>query len=101
MRAWMFSSVTSRAVPRTPRRASDPSPAIDVVDRQRQRLDAEVGRRAASASSMLPRLENGDGIRTPSTWSAPSASAAMAAVSAESMPPESPSTARAKPHLRA
>ena len=50
---------------------------------------------------MLPRLENGDGISTPSTCSAPSASAAMAAVSAESMPPDRPSTALAKPHLRA
>ena len=49
---------------------------------------------------MLPALENGDGMRTPSTHSGPNASAAMAAVSAESMPPESPSSTRAKPHLR-
>ena len=53
------------------------------------------------ASSMLPWLEYGDGISTPSTRSGPSAAAAIAAVSAESMPPDSPSSTRVKPHLRA
>ena len=56
---------------------------------------------SASASSTLPWLENGDGISTPSTCSRPSASAATTAVSAESMPPDSPSSTSRKPHLRA
>ena len=43
---------------------------------------------------------NCDGIETPTTCSAPSASTAIAAVNAESMPPESPSRTVAKPFLR-
>ena len=50
---------------------------------------------------MLPRLENGDGISTPSTFRAPSASTAIAAVRAESMPPDRPSRLRLNPHFRA
>ena len=41
---------------------------------------------------MLPSDENGDGIITRKTFSAPIASHASAATSAESMPPESPRT---------
>ena len=37
---------------------------------------------------------------TPITFSAPSASVAMAATSAESMPPLRPTSALLKPHLR-
>jgi hypothetical protein len=40
--------------------------------------------------------ENGDGIITDKTFSAPNASQASVATSAESMPPESPSTALVK-----
>ena len=54
---------------------------------------------SASASAMLPALENRDGMSTPTTWSAPSASAAIAATSDESMPPESPISTSAKPFL--
>jgi hypothetical protein len=38
---------------------------------------------------------------TATTWSAPSASAASASVSALSMPPELPTTTRLKPQRRA
>ena len=41
---------------------------------------------------MLPRDENSEGIRTPTTFVLPSASTATQAVRAESMPPLSPST---------
>ena len=43
----------------------------------------------------------GPGIAMPSTRSRPSASTASAAVTAESMPPESPNTTLRKPHLAA
>ena len=39
---------------------------------------------------MLPRDENSEGIKTPTTFSLPSASTARQAVSAESMPPLNP-----------
>ena len=55
---------------------------------------------SARASSIDPVEENSLGMPTPSTFSAPSASTAMAATSAESMPPESPTSAFLKPHLR-
>ena len=48
------------------------------------------------ASSMLRSLVNGDGRRTPVTRSGPRASTAIAALSAESIPPETPSTIAGK-----
>ena len=51
-------------------------------------------------SSTLPREEYIDGMVMPVTLSAPSASTASAAVSAESMPPDSPMTTFENPHLR-
>ena len=47
-------------------------------------------RARASASSMLPRDEYGLGMDTPRTFSAPRASTAMAATTAESIPPLNP-----------
>jgi len=49
---------------------------------------------------MLPGEENCVGIVTPCTASGPSASAAMTAVTAESMPPLNPSTTDLKPTSR-
>ncbi len=49
---------------------------------------------------MLPRDEYGLGMETPTTFSAPSASTAIAATTAESIPPLKPSTADLKPHFR-
>ena len=49
---------------------------------------------------MLPGEEYGLGIDTPTTFSAPSARTAIAATTAESIPPLKPSTADLKPHLR-
>ena len=49
---------------------------------------------------MLGALVNRDGSRTPRTRSGPSASTATAAVSAESMPPDMPSSTPGKPFLR-
>ena len=42
MRAWMFSSVTSRAAPANASRSVPVHRAHRLVDRQRKRLDAEV-----------------------------------------------------------
>ena len=56
-------------------------------------------RASASASALEWSDETALGIETPRTLSGPSASAAMTATSAESMPPESPTTAFLKPHL--
>ncbi len=66
MRAWMFSSVTSRAVPANApasvRSIASMTSSMGSVSVRMPRLAA-----SASESSMLPRLEKGDGIRTPST----------------------------------
>ena len=51
-------------------------------------------------SSMEPEEEYGLGMPMHVTFSAPSASAAMAATSAESMPPLSATTTLLNPHLR-
>ena len=53
----------------------------------------------SSASVLECSEENRDGIETPRTESGPRASAAMTAVSAESMPPDSPITTCVKPVL--
>ena len=50
-----------------------------------------------SASSREAAEVNPEGIDTPTTCEGPSASAAMQAQSAESTPPESPSTTVSKP----
>ena len=55
---------------------------------------------SACASSILPRDEYGLGMETPVTFSAPNASAAMTAVTAESIPPLKPITTEWKLHLR-
>ena len=52
---------------------------------------------ATRASSRVASDENLDGIETVWTRSGPRASAAIAAVSAESMPPEIPITTSSKP----
>ena len=49
---------------------------------------------SAAASVSEPSDEKRDGMATPSTFSGPSARAAMQATSAESMPPDRPSSAR-------
>ncbi len=52
---------------------------------------------SATASVIEPSLEYREGMVTPCTCSAPSASTAMVATSEESIPPESPITASEKP----
>ena len=52
------------------------------------------------ASSSDSELEISDGIAIPTTFSAPIASAAITAVSDESIPPESPMTTLANPFFR-
>ena len=54
----------------------------------------------ARASAWVASLEWGDGITTQVTAAGPSASEAISATSAESMPPESPSSTRVNPFLR-
>ena len=51
-------------------------------------------RPSSTESSILERDEYGDGIITDKTFSAPIASHASAATTAESIPPDNPSTAR-------
>ena len=53
----------------------------------------------ANESSTLPREEYGLGMVRPRTFSGPSASAAITAVSAESMPPLRPRQTLENPHL--
>jgi hypothetical protein len=55
---------------------------------------------SAFASSRDSGLENSDGIATPKTLSAPTASAAITAVREESIPPDRPITALRNPFLR-
>jgi hypothetical protein len=55
----------------------------------------------AAASVTLPAEEYIEGIETPTTFSGPSAATARAQVTAESIPPESPTRAPRKPHLAA
>jgi hypothetical protein len=57
-------------------------------------------RAIARASPWVSSLECGDGITTQVSCSGPTASAASSATSAESIPPDSPTTTRAKPFLR-
>ena len=60
---------------------------------------APIALACASASSQLMPAVYCEGIITACTLSAPSASTATASVSAESMPPDSPSSAPGKPFL--
>ena len=55
---------------------------------------------SAIASSRLPSDEYRDGMETPTTFSAPSASTATAATRLESMPPDSATSALPWPDLR-
>jgi hypothetical protein len=90
IRDWMFSSVVSAFIPQTA------APARECIrqtaaDADHLKADAEVRRQLAAVVDGARR-----GIRArhadPSTFSAPSASLAMAATSAESMPPLSPTS---------
>ena len=100
IRAWMFSSVTSRGPFSN---AGSSVLSIDCITSAIGSVNVVMLRFLARAieSSTLPRLEKGEGISTPSTFAGPSASHAIAAVSAESIPPERPSTTCENPHLRA
>jgi hypothetical protein len=53
------------------------------------------------ASAWVASLEWGEGMTTHVSRSAPMASAAISATSAESIPPERPTRARSKPFLEA
>ena len=83
-------------VARPSRRTAGASVAIEArpsAARSARQVRCRGSSASARASSTLPAHENGDGIGTPSTLTrAPSASAAITAVSAESMPPERPSS---------
>ena len=99
MRACRFSSARPSGVPANMptsalRYASNVS-AIPTVSRRTFSRSAQ-----SIASSMLSGLEIADGIASARTASGPSASAAIVAVSAESIPPERPSTASVNPFLR-
>ena len=101
IRDWMFSSVTSGWKLLECRRER-------LVVRPHDRRDSASIlvwmprlRASSSASATLPSLEYIDGIITPRTFSGPIASAAIAAVRAESMPPDRPSSTLRKPVLRA
>ncbi len=89
-RAWRFSS----ASPVSPN-ASIYASNIGSIGTVRK---CSPVRRASSAASLFECSEEYfDGIDTPYTCSAPSASQAMAATSAESMPPDRPISTERKP----
>ena len=68
-----------------------------LLDRELLEADAEaLGTAAGRPSRVSPTLKR-VGIERPSTRSGPSASAASAATSAESMPPETAISTRSKP----
>src|SRR5438046_7419537 len=95
----MFSSVTStgrfpNAGANAPLYASNTS-VIGKVRNSILRFFASV-----CASALLPAEENGPGMETPSTLSAPKASTAMAATTAESIPPLRPTSTFLNPHLQ-
>ena len=94
MRAWMFSSVTSRGVPRERVAQRQLHRLHGGLDRQRQRLDPEAARQRAARRRCCPGSRTATASARRARGPAPSASAAIAAVSAESMPPERPSTTR-------
>ena len=100
MRDWMFSSVTSGF---TSRKTSARTPSYVFMMPEMGSCSVRIPRFRANSteSSMLPWLEYREGIITPSTFSGPMASAAMAAVNAESMPPERPSSTFLNPVFRA
>ena len=97
-RAWRFSSVRSRG--RSPKlcssaRSNWPTiPSIAISRKSIPRLSA-----SRCASARVPSDENREGIETPWMRSAPSDSTASAAVSAESIPPDRPTTISEKPFL--
>ena len=89
MRAWRFSSVVSAARPSNgPSRVRPNAANASPIERSRHRMPRFEAR--ACASSTLSREVNGDDSVTPSTREGPSASAATAATSDESIPPDSP-----------
>ena len=90
MRAWRFSTASPSA---SGRGLED---AAQLLDRPLLERDAERPA-TCSASERVPALLKRVGIEIAVTRDGPSASAARAATSAESMPPERPSTTRAKP----
>ena len=99
MRAWMFSSVVSGRGPGKDGRqnlAECAHRSFDGNDVVARRPGACA---TASASSRLSCEVKRDGIITQRTRLGPSASTATAAESAESMPPESPSTTPGKRFL--
>ena len=97
-RACMFSSVTSSARPsKTGRIVAFTASKACPMGTSSQRMPRFAAR--AKESSTLPRDEYGLGIVSPRTFSGPSASAAMAAVTAESMPPLRPRQTVENPHF--
>jgi hypothetical protein len=96
MRACKFSSVMSRS------RSSKTSASM----RSKACIGSSIRRSISSvrrvraivrASSWVSLEEYGDGMTTHVTRSGPSASTAISATSAESIPPERPNTTRSKP----
>ncbi len=98
-RAWMFSSVTSAgASPKSGRNVCRKAVKAVSIGISWKAIPSRAATSRASwrVSAELKR----EGIDTPVTAPAPSASAAIAAVRAESMPPERPSATRWKRFLR-
>jgi hypothetical protein len=73
---------------------------VDFADRHEREPDAEVLRERFRVGDE-PGDENGPGMPTPNTDCGPSAFAAIAATTAESMPPLSPTTAVRNPQRAA
>ena len=99
IRDWRFSSVSPVG---TPPRSGPRSWAKAVWAGSMGTVTRSMPSRAARASASVtePPLEYRDGMATPWTWSAPTASTATAATREESIPPDRPMTASVKPFLR-
>ena len=97
-RACRFSSVTSGARPAKSGGQGLLEPVDHAADLDHLEPDAQRLGQGLRSSEAIG-LEWTEGIATPVTRSGPSASAATAAVSAESMPPDRPITTPGKPFL--
>ncbi len=95
-RDWIFSSVTSAPRPaNTP--AKDPATAALAASIETSSSRHPSAAATAAASSKLSAEVNSEGSITHRTFPAPTASQAIAATSALSTPPDSPSSTRLNP----
>ena len=101
MRDCRFSSISPNGAGLERGRDRAQGGLVDRIDRDRLAPDPEPGRELGGVAEAPLRGVRARAAGSPVTAGAPSASTARIATSVESMPPESPRWARAKPVLRA